>query len=278
MTSIPSFFFDPQGLQKAGTEYKSQYAKGDPFPHIVLDHFFPDWVLEEILKEFPTPEQIHWQTYQAPMENKKLASIDETQFGNFTRHFLSQLNSGVFLRFLEELTEIQNLIPDPYLLGGGLHQIKRGGFLKIHADFNRHSKLGLDRRLNLLIYLNKDWKEEYGGHFELWDEKMANCKKKLLPIFNRCVIFSTSRTSYHGHPEPLTCPEKQTRKSLALYYYSASRELQVTDGIHGTLFQQRPGEAGSKGLKIRNLLLDITPPFIANAVRSIRNKKRMDSE
>ena len=145
---------------------------------------------------------------------------------------------------LQELTGIEEaIIPDPHFEGGGLHQITPGGYLKVHVDFNRHSRLNLDRRINLLIYLNKDWQEEYGGNLELWDRNVSTCHRKILPIFNRCVIFNTNDFSYHGHPDPLTCPEGRTRKSLALYYYSNGRPASDLSGrAHSTVFRARPGE------------------------------------
>lgn len=165
--------------------------------------------------------------------------------GEMTRSLLYQLNSSTFITFLERLTNVDGLIPDPHFVGGGLHQIERGGFLKMHVDFNKHERLRLDRRLNLLIYLNKDWQEEYGGHLELWDKDVTQCSKKILPVFNRCVVFTTTDFSYHGHPEPLTCPEDRSRKSLALYYYSNGRpasEIRRGHSEHSTLFRARPGE------------------------------------
>jgi Rps23 Pro-64 3,4-dihydroxylase Tpa1-like proline 4-hydroxylase len=160
------------------------------------------------------------------------------------------LNSAAFLQFLQILTGIKEpLIGDPYLAGGGMHEIKKGGFLKVHADFNKHPELKLDRRINVLVYLNKDWKEEYGGYFELWDKSMSNCEKKIAPIFNKMVIFSTTDYSYHGHPDPLTCPEDRSRKSLALYYYSNGRpvgEINKDNESHGTLFVARKNNKDDK--------------------------------
>jgi hypothetical protein len=118
-------------------------------------------------------------------------------------HFL---NSQPFLEFLCILTGINTLLPDPYFEGGGAHQIMPGGHLKIHADFNKHILTNLDRRLNVLIYLNKDWEESWGGHLEFWDKELKSPVKKILPIFNRMAIFTTTSTSYHGHPDPLKCP------------------------------------------------------------------------
>ncbi len=112
----------------------------------------------------------------------------------------------------------------------------RGGFLKVHADFNWHPKLKLDRRLNVLIYLNRDWKDEYGGALELWDRSMTGPEKSVLPVFNRTVVFSTTDFSYHGHPHPLACPEATTRKSVSLYYYSNGRPDEEKSAPHDTIF------------------------------------------
>ena len=123
-----------------------------------------------------------------------------------------------------------------------MHQIQKHGFLKIHADFNWNRFLKLNRRVNLLIYLNKSWKEEYGGHLELWNREMSECVERILPVFNRCVIFNTSDFSYHGHPDPLTCPDGWTRKSLAVYYYTNGRPQEEQSDIHCTIFKRRPHE------------------------------------
>lgn len=235
------FCLDSDYLDNLATKYSQVYIEGKPFPHIIIDNFLPEEILDGILNEFPQVNQIKWQKFN-DVAQKKLASTSELQMGVCTKNLLYQLNSGTFINFLEKLTSIDGLIPDPHFQGGGLHQIERGGFLKIHADFNRHTKMKLDRRLNLLIYLNKNWKEEYGGHFELWDRDMTKCEQKVLPIFNRCVIFSTSDYSYHGHPEPLNCPEGWTRKSLALYYYSNGRPEEEISNDHTTLFRERPEE------------------------------------
>jgi Rps23 Pro-64 3,4-dihydroxylase Tpa1-like proline 4-hydroxylase len=122
---------------------------------------------------------------------------------------------------------------------GGLHQIERGGFLDVHIDFNVHPKLRLDRRLNMLIYLNHDWPEEYGGHLELWSRDMTSCEKRILPLFNRTVIFSTTDGSFHGHPRPLSCPEGRTRKSVSLYYYTSGRPEEERSPAHDTIFSSQ---------------------------------------
>ena len=198
--------FKPKYLESLANKSQKEYFQAEPFPHIIIDNFLPEAVLDRVLQEFLSPETIDWKTFNNSAE-KKLASTSELRMGENTRLLLQQLNSSTFISFLEKLTGIDGIIPDPHYIGGGLHQIERGGYLKIHVDFNRHKRLRLDRRLNLLIYLNKDWQEEYGGHFEMWNTNMTKCEKKILPIFNRCVIFNTTDFSLHGHPDPLNCPE-----------------------------------------------------------------------
>ena len=137
-------------------------------------------------------------------------------------------------------------MPDPHLSGGGLHEIKKGGILKVHTDFNKHPKNNLDRRVNVLIYLNKNWKKEYNGCLELWDKEMIKCKQKIIPNFNKMVIFSTTDFSNHGHPEPLKCPKNKSRKSLALYYFSNGRpqeEILDKNLKNRTLFKSRAGHS-----------------------------------
>ncbi len=269
MNSTLQFCLDPDYLSILLTKYSDIYSHAKPFPHVVIDNFLPESVLENILSEFPPPDAINWKKYDKAFE-KKLGSTSELQMGEATRFLLYQLNSSIFIDFLEKLTGLEGLIPDPYFEGGGLHQIEKGGFLKVHVDFNRHKKLPLDRRINIIIYLNKDWQEEYGGYLELWNNNLTGCEKKVLPIFNRCLIFNTNDFTYHGHPEPLTCPEGLTRKSLALYYFSNGRppeELKRDD--HRSVFYTETGQEyqDEKPLstRIKTLLKKFIPPIVIDA-------------
>jgi Rps23 Pro-64 3,4-dihydroxylase Tpa1-like proline 4-hydroxylase len=236
-----------QNLQEVATKYKSSYNTDQPFPHIYFEDFFNPAFLNLVREEFPDLSKLNTFHYNNPNE-KKFASKGEADMGPNTRQLIHFLQSETFLKFLQELTSIkETLLGDPYLVGGGLHEIKAGGLLKVHADFNKHALTGLDRRLNILVYLNKDWKEEYGGHFELWNRQMTNCAKRILPTFNTLAMFSTTDTSYHGHPDPLTCPEGNSRKSIALYYYSNGRpqhEIDPSSVDHSTLFKARAGFTG----------------------------------
>ncbi len=259
---------EPTYLTKLAVQHREAYQQAKPFSHTVIDNFLPDFLLKDVLSEFPKTDSITWQKFNRVSE-KKLASRHELQMGEATRSLLYQFNSSFFINFLEALTGIDGLIPDPHLEGGGLHQIEKGGYLKMHADFNRHAKLKLDRRLNFLLYLNQDWREEYGGHLELWDQNMTQCEKKILPIFNRCVVFSTTDFSYHGHPEPLTCPDGWTRKSLALYYYSNGRPAEEISDSHSTLFRARPKDSldveKDSDFDAKVILKKLVPPILIDA-------------
>jgi Rps23 Pro-64 3,4-dihydroxylase Tpa1-like proline 4-hydroxylase len=253
-------------LKQLAIDNAEKYAAAKPFPSIYFDNFLPVEAAEAALENFPEPKQLQWTEF-ADQNQAKLAFDEVEKLPSAVREVLYFMNSKPMLQFLETLTGIQGVIPDPYFVGGGLHQIKRGGYLEVHADFNFHTRFKLDRRLNVLLYMNKDWHEEYGGHFELWNEDMSASVTKILPLFNRCAIFSTTSTSYHGHPTPLACPKERTRKSIATYYYSNGRpEEEKTDG-HSTLFQERVG--AKKQLKsgtIKQMIRAVTPPIIMDAI------------
>lgn len=219
-------------------QHRSAYAAALPFPHIALDGLFPDEDLERVLAEFPSPSDEGWKSFENRRE-KKLGYQAGLALGDGIHRFMTWMSSPPVLGFLEELTGIDGLIPDPYFGGGGPHQIVAGGFLKIHSDFNWHPKLRLDRRLNVLVYLNKDWPESYGGALELWDREMTRCVTRIPPLFNRTVVFSTTDTSYHGHPTPLACPPERSRKSVSFYYYTSGRPEEERSQPHDTIFRKR---------------------------------------
>lgn len=226
----------PLNLNYDANALRSSYVSGDPFPHIVLDGLFDDEALDRVLEDFPRPDQTRWLEFNSPTEKKLGYYHERSQISDRVRAFLDAMNGFEMLLWLEALTGIEGLIPDPYFGGGGLHQIEPGGFLKVHADFNVHPKLKVDRRMNMLIYLNRDWREEWGGHLELWDASATSCRKKIAPLFNRTVIFSTTDTSFHGHPHPLQSPAGVTRKSVSLYYYTAGRPAEEQSAPHDTIF------------------------------------------
>lgn len=271
--------YDQGELVELGRRLRPSYVGADPFPHIVLDDFFDEGFLDRVVEEFPSLAECGGASGIDPDREIKLASFGEAALRENAIHLIRYLNSEPFLQFLEALTGIEGLIPDPSLVGGGYHEISPGGFLKIHADFNKHPRTGLDRRLNLLVYLNRDWDESYGGHLELWDRKMERAVVRALPVFNRCVLFSTSWFSYHGHPDPLTCPEGRSRRSIALYYYSNGRprsEIRWGWETHGTLFQTRPGSSDTPlgPGSLRRYLGRLVPAPVKARLRSLLSPPR----
>lgn len=269
-STIAPFYFDGSELFDRGRSLAEAYAGARPFPHVVIDDFLPEWVVDGVLEEFPSPEVTEWRRYRGATE-VKLQLTEGGELGPFTRHVLAQFNSAEFTSFLEALTGIEGLVPDPYFEGGGLHQIERGGFLAVHADFNEHPKLLLDRRLNVLVYLNRHWPESYGGHLELWDRDMQRAERRILPVANRCVVFSTTSHSFHGHPDPLTCPEGTTRKSMAFYYYTRGRPAEeVSTTAHSTLFKARPT---NRSEWVRVAAQRYVPPVMSDALRSLARRR-----
>lgn len=233
MQRIPAFFFEAQALERqlSSSGGAARFRAAAPFPHLVLDEFLPDEVIRLLVAEFPGPDDIEWMSWgpgrttsNQDVKSNKLGQSEERHFPAFIRHFMGQLLSETFVRFIEAASGIDGLVVDPSYHGCGLHSTGRGGRLMIHTDVNRHphSKRRVHQVLNLIIYLNDDWKDEYKGHLELWSADRKP-DKKILPIANRAVLFETGTRSFHGHPEALACPDGRRRNSLAVYYYCIDR-------------------------------------------------------
>jgi len=271
-----SFFFERSRLEALASRYSRDFATAQPFPHVVIDDFLPPDVIKSLVEAYPETTSA-WTRFDNTFEVKS-TQRDEEAMPEAVRLVVQQFNGQVFLEFLERLTGIEGLLADPGLTGGGMHQISRGGWLKVHADFNEHAHLHVDRRLNALLYLNEDWDDSYGGHLELWNRDMSAMGARIAPIANRLVVFATTRTSYHGHPDPLACPPERSRRSLAWYYYTAPRR--AFKWRHSTLFQARPDEPEvAQRVRAgrhpgRDLVLRLTPVALKNRYESIRRQAR----
>lgn len=238
------FFFEADDWLAKADGLRDQYQSAKPFPHIMIDDFLPQAVSDGLLSAFPSASYEGFRQHDNDYQKNKQGRVQENYFrgvDHFARHMLNEFNGMVFLDFLERLTGIKGLIGDPHFFGGAMHQILPGGKLDVHADFNYDARRDLDRRINVLLYLNKPWEDAWGGHLELWDPEMTTCHLRAAPLFNRCIIFNTNSTSFHGHPDPLTCPEGHTRKSIALYYYTVGRDDEP-EGMHRTrsIWKKRP--------------------------------------
>lgn len=227
------------------------YRENHPCPHILIEDFLDPTVAEAMAEEFPQPTSVAWTQYKHANENK-LGMPKREMFPPTLRAVTDELNSPEFTGWISELTGIPNLIADPMLEGGGLHQSGPGGYLNVHTDFSMHHfHTNWRRRVNLILYLNPGWQEEWGGALELWerssDKKMKRCAAKYPPLLNHALIFTTDERSLHGFPDPLTCPPGESRKSLALYYYTVETEHLAP---HSTDYFARPEDGWRKAFMI----------------------------
>jgi Rps23 Pro-64 3,4-dihydroxylase Tpa1-like proline 4-hydroxylase len=206
---------------------RESFMTAEPFNYVVIDNFFKPEVADQLEKEFPEFNSPIWYSYDNAIEKKRaLNSWD--RFPKATYQVFAYLNTPEFLQELERMTGIPSLYPDIGLNGGGWHAHARGGKLNVHLDYSIHPKLGLERRLNLIVYLSREWEPSWGGGLQLWTHDEARQQPKELAQtldlkFNRAVLFDTTQNSWHGLPDELNCPEGHVRKSLAIYYLTEPR-------------------------------------------------------
>jgi Rps23 Pro-64 3,4-dihydroxylase Tpa1-like proline 4-hydroxylase len=236
-------------LEDIAKAYKLTYQEAEPYPNIFFRNFFNEEILQEVVAEFEMIEKKHFRAIETRNERRNILS--EPQFyGEKTNALIYFLHSKEFLNFLKTISDIEEtLMVDPYFDECGLQETPNGGYLKVHTDFNKHHLSKLDKRLSINIYLNKNWRSEYSGQLELWDENMKECIKKIEPEFNTMALFSTTDFSYHGVPKPLNCPPSMSRKAISLFYYTNGRPAhEVNDGLNdfSTMLSFRSKKEGSK--------------------------------
>ncbi len=225
----------------------NEYCNADAFPHIIIDNFLKEEYLNaavEYARSLKLSDANHKNLPPSKHAQYKYAYDRIHKFPNAVREVFEGLNKPDFINVISNLTGISNLIENnTELKGAGIHKITKGGYLKLHTDFNNYKdkKHGLlDRRINILIYLNPDWRKDYGGELWICDKKSKKCVEKVVPILNRCVIFSTTNKSIHGHPERLCIEDANLhRNSLALYYYTKNKNGKTCfegDKFHSTIY------------------------------------------
>ena len=221
---------------------QNSFAKAWPFSHVVLDDFLPEGVARQLSAEFVEYDLSRWYSGNHLFSQIHRGAYSLGGDGTLlpvTKTVIDTLQSSAFVSFLERLSGISGLCPDRSLFNQALHMSGRGDFVSLHVDSTEHRyNRGWRRRINLLLYLNEGWRDEYGGHLELWDPAMRD-RIRILPQFNRCLIFRVDGESLHGFPDPITCPEGMTRKAVALWYYTneAQRFPSLPDR-----YRARPGD------------------------------------
>ncbi len=256
-----------------GASLADDYQSKTPYHYTCVDDFLPPEILRRVREEALAMGE---KASEHSSANEKLkTSYNPDRMPPYSKAVFQALNSRAFIQFLEKMSGIKGLIPDPYFKGGGIHRTNTTGFLSIHADFNHHSIMNLERRLNLLIYLNPDWKEEFGGSFEVWTDDMKTKVADFAPVMNRMCCFSTGDDTMHGNPEPVNHPNGDPRLSIALYYYTATWE----EGRVGqsTVFKQRPGSKDAASSEaILRVVREFVPPIVyRKIVKLLRRLRRL---
>lgn len=249
-----------------------QMQQAPAFPHFCTDDFLDDDFAEEIHAAFPSYQEAQRVgfSFDAVNERRKTQITDARRFPAPIRELHELLAGDDFVAQLSRMSGIERLLPDPLLTGGGIHETDHGGRLDVHVDFNVDERTGLHRRLNILVYFNKGWQEEWGGCLDLWDADVEHCVGRYAPVFNRAAGFATSAVSWHG-VTPVRCPRGQTRKSFAAYYYTAEPPP-GWDGVkHSTVFRARPDEywKGAIAMPAENVLRS-TRATVGSVKRTVR--------
>jgi len=227
---------DIEGLRR-------QYRGARPFPFVMIDDLLEPAFADEVARSYPTlaSAATHGKTFKTVNERRKIQVTDASLFPEPAQRLNAALASPQFLADLSQISGIPDLLADAELAGGGLHLTGPGGRLDVHVDFNFLAERKLHRRMNLLLYLNPGWKDEWGGHVQLWDRGVKTCHHDIAPVHNRCVIFETSDISFHG-VTPVAAEAPADRRSFAAYYYTREAPAGWTGKVHSTIFQARPDE------------------------------------
>jgi hypothetical protein len=242
------------------------YKHAQPFPHLILDNLFPGEILDSILAEFPPASSEKWVNERGPLMIKSnlRSAVDLEEHGYA---FASILHSAAFLYFLTEITGIKALLPDPYLGGAGYHVMHEGGKFEVHADRNTDFHCGLQRRLAMLVYLNKDWEPTLGGQLEFWNMDGTRCEKVIEPVFNRTVIFEIHDRNFHA-VRPVASGSGAVRRSFAAYFYTVDRRVVPHNSIYApSIYRDRD--------KVTHRVARATlPPFIWEALKEWKKRHR----
>jgi hypothetical protein len=235
---------DQEKLDNKLANLRMAYEEALPFPSTYIDDFLRIDAVKQLQNDFPDVSAKVW-THYIHYNERKYGLTKWKYFPTSVQGLITEMSQPPFIKWLENLTGISGIFADPDMEGSGLHLTLPGGFLNIHADFTVHPlHKNWRRRVNVLVYLNENWESEWGGDLELWDEKMHKCEKRIAPTLNRAAIFSTGKKTYHGYPNPITCPPGSARKSIAMYFYTKDDNFEKA----ATDYRSRPDDGYKKPL------------------------------
>ncbi len=248
-------------------DLRLSYRDAKPFPYVVIDDMFAPAVLDALLVEMTTMAGEKWKQVDQDSRERTLRMKSAADMGAAGEKLLSIVHSAAFLHFLTEITGISQLLPDPYLLGSGYAQMRRGDYFNVHSDRNVAYDTGMLRRLAMIVFLNKAWSPEYHGQLELWNHEATRCDATIDPLFNKTVIFEVADPNYHGVPVPLACPGDRMRQSFIVYYHTVGTKDQPDIKPHTSRFA--PRTHGTNRMTLRQLAREVTPPFLTRAIRKL---------
>jgi hypothetical protein len=246
---------------------RASYQNAKPFPHVIMDNLFSPRSLDPLLDEIAEMAREQWINVDRDPRERTVRMRSAAEMGEAGAHILSIVHSAAFLYFLSEITGVGQLLPDPYLQGGGFAVMRRGDYFDVHADRNVAYETGLTRRLAMIIFLNKDWRPEYNGQLELWSPDGKRREVSVDPLFNRTALFEVAYPNFHGVPAPLACPAERMRQSFIVYYHTAGIDKQAAVKPHTTIFA--PRFYGTPRATVRSIVREITPPFVVRLARKI---------
>lgn len=201
-------------------DYALDYSHGEPIPWLVFDDFLPDSLLATIQDEIDMIPLHLWSNFTRA--GSMMKECNNLKFAPAIRDLALNLNSHEFVQWLEAMTGIDRIVPDPHLIGAGLMRCYAGDRLQLHTDFNWNEQLHLDRCLSMILYLSRDWQESWGGSLEFWDFDRTQCLHRITPKPNRLLVWNYDERLVHGHPTPLGCPDSVSRDGLRMFYFKSN--------------------------------------------------------
>jgi Rps23 Pro-64 3,4-dihydroxylase Tpa1-like proline 4-hydroxylase len=269
---IASVLIDQIALPDRVAHLSNSFRAAKPFPHIVIDNMFSNELLDHLTGEMPSMNADHW-VHENNEQLEKYILRSAVELGKSGFQLAALLHSASFLYLLSELTGIWELLPDPYLQGSGYHLMPRGSKFDVHVDRNTAYETGLTRRLSLIIYLNKNWKPEYGGQLELWNSDATRREAVVEPIFNRTVIFEIAEGHFHGVPNIVACPKGRSRNCFLVYYHTVGNKGRRVDPPHSSIYA--PSFYRREGSVVRKVMRDLAPPILLRTLQKMRDQRKL---
>jgi len=261
-----ALFADRIRLPKRLEELRTAYRTALPFPHLVIDELFSPDILDPVLAEMAAMANKQWLLVDTESHERMRRMRSGVELGAAGTQLVSLLHSASFLYLLSEITGVWQLLPDPYLQGAGYAQMQPGDFFNVHSDRNIAYETGLNRRLAMIVFLNKSWDRSYNGQLELWNHEATRCDVAIDPLYNRTVIFEVANPNYHGVPAPIACPAERSRQSFIVYYHTVGIDGKLDVAPHSSIFAPN---FYRETRKLKSFARELTPPVLLKAAKKL---------